>query len=116
VREERLLALNPARATAMSACLERFCTFSFSTVQPYRLRFKDAALHFSLLVRFDAMIKDMKRDSVEILIGCCAIILFGVVLIVWPQLADTLGRLSLVYFRELVHRMFGSLSSQLPTR
>jgi hypothetical protein len=58
-----------------------------------------------------AMIEDMKRDTIEILIGFCGIILFGVGLVVWPQFADTLGQLGLSYLRDLVHSLFGSLFS-----
>lgn len=56
------------------------------------------------------MIKDMKRETIEIVIGFCGIILFGVALVVWPQFADTLGQLGLSYLRGLVHSLFGSLT------
>jgi hypothetical protein len=49
-----------------------------------------------------AVIGELHDDTKELLIGLCAVVLFGVALIVWPSLAEFVGRFVFFYPLQLL--------------
>ena len=50
-----------------------------------------------------AVIGELHDDTKELLIGLCAVVLFGVALIVWPSFAEFVDRFTFSYLRDLVN-------------